>query len=1147
PTDHPRPAALTAHGAMHALPLPPALTHALKALSQREGVTLFMTLLAAFQALLHRYTGQEDIAIGSCVAGRPQLELEKLVGFFVNTLVFRGDLAGNPTFRELLARTRESALGAFAHQELPFEKLVEELQPDRSPGRNPFFQVMFVLQSATVPLPQAAGLEIQPLDLDNGTAKFDLTLSLTDLPQGLHAAMEYSTDLFELDTIVRLLGHFRTLLEAAAADPWKRISDLPLLTTAEKCQILDEWSGPRTDYPHDATIGQLFEAQAARTPAAVAVTQGGRQLSYWQLNERANQIARYVRRIGASPGSLVGVCLERSTDLIAALLGIVKAGCAYVSLDPAYPPERLAFLLEDTRAPVLLTEEKLRAIVNTAIGPVPSGAERRTPFVVCLDTSDGNIARESTANLPPAATAESLAYVSYTSGSTGQPKGVGVPHRGVVRLVQGTDYAHFGPDETFLQFAPVAFDASTLEIWGALLNGGRLAVFPPGLRSLEELGRFIRENQITTLWLTAGLFHQMVDHQLDSLRGVRQLLAGGDVLSVAHVTRALERLDGTRLINGYGPTENTTFTCCHRISGPPPAGGSVPIGRPIANSQVFILDAALQPVPAGVPGELYAGGDGLARGYLNQPELTREKFVPHPFSARPGACLYRTGDRARWRTDGSIEFLGRIDRQVKIRGFRVELEEIETVLEQHPAVRQAAVVARARATGEKQLIAYAVCGPTTPTTAELRQYLQQKLPDYMRPASFVFLDELPLNANGKVDRDALPAVADTAAGNDTGFCAPRNQTEGQLAAIWERVLGLRLVGIDDNFFELGGHSLAGVRLIAQIETEFGRKIPLASLFQAPTVAQLAQLLHQNEPAAGCSSLVTLQPKGTRPPVFFVHGAGGGNLWTYTNLVPHLGPDQPVYALESRAMRGGAEFTRVEDMAAHYIQEIRTVQPHGPYYLGGYCFGGNVAFEMARQLTQQGETIALLALLDSAPSDGFYQSIPWWRPVFLFRFAVNTAYWLQDFLGQPPAERRRFVERKSRILGRKLKRMFRRRTDRPEYEDIDLEEVIDVALFPEIEIQLWKIHLRALWSYRSGPYPGRVTLFRTRGQPFLCSFDPQFGWGGLAADGVEVVNMPGAHEKIFMEPHVRTLSAKLRHCLDRAQTHAARPDLESSSP
>lgn len=1147
PADRPRPSTQTFNGQWELRPLPAALLDTLAALSRRESATLFMTLLTTFKILLHRCSEQTDLVVGTPVAGRTQLQTEDLIGCFVNTLPLRTDLAGDPTFVELLRRVRNATLEDLANQELPFDCLVEELRLPRNPRHPPLVQAVFVMQNTPARGVRLPDLTVTELESRTGTAKFDLTLSIEETPGGWMAALEYNTDLFAPATAARLLGHFRTLLEAVAADPRRRISDLPLLTAAEQGRILDEWSGPpRTDYPRDATLGQLFEAQAARTPDAVAVTHAGGQLTYGQLNARANQIARYVRRLGAHPGSLVGVCLERSADLIAALLGIVKAGCAYVSLDPAYPRERLGFMLQDTQAPVLLTAEPLRPLVNGCIGPLPSGADRRSPFVVCLDTSDGHLARESTADLPPAVTAEALAYVSYTSGSTGRPKGVCIPHRGVVRLVQGADYAQFGPEETFLQLAPVAFDASTFEIWGALLHGGRLVVCPAGLPTLAELGRFIQENRITTLWLTAGLFHEMVDHQLDCLRGVRQLLTGGDVLSVAHVTRALERLDGTRLINGYGPTENTTFTCCHRISGPPPAGGSVPIGRPIAHTQVFILDAARQPVPAGVPGELYTGGDGLAQGYLNQPELTREKFVPHPFSARPGDRLYRTGDRARWQPDGTIEFLGRTDRQVKLRGFRIELEEIETVLARHPAVRQAAVVALPSAGGEKRLIAYAACPPPAPPTEELRRHLQHRLPDYMLPAAWVLLDALPLNANGKVDRAALPAPDPAAAGPHAGFRAPRDPTEAQLAAIWERVLGVRPVGIHDNFFALGGHSLAGVRLFAQIEAEFGRKMPLASLFQAPTVEQLARQLRDNPPAAGCSSLVILQPQGTRPPVFFVHGAGGGNLWTYTNLVPHLGPDQPVYALESRAMRGEAEFTRIEDMAAHYVQELRTVQPHGPYYLSGYCFGGNVAYEMARQLRAQGEPIALLALLDSAPTGAGCRRIPWWRPTFLFRFAVNTACWLQDFLGQPPADRRRFIARKSRVLGRRLAQRFRRHPVRPEEDALDLEAVIDVALFPEIVIQLWKTHLRALLAHQTGPYPGRLTLFRTRGQPFLCSFDREFGWGGLAAGGVEVVNVPGAHEQIFMEPHVRTLSAQLRHCLHQAQARARRADHTSPS-
>ncbi|PYJ58723.1 MAG: non-ribosomal peptide synthetase [Verrucomicrobia bacterium] len=1133
PTDRPRPAVQSLRGATETLQLPPALTQALKNLSRQEGVTFFMTLLAALQTLLHRYTHQEDILVGSVVAGRNQLDLENLIGFFVNTLVFRGDLAGNPTFRGLLRRVREDALSAFAHQDLPFEKLVQELQPERTLSRNPLFQVMFVLQNAPMAPGQLPGLQLQPIDVDCGTAKFDLTLSLMETPQGLRAALEYNLDLFERETIARMLGHFQTLLEAIAADPGQPLSNLPLLKMAERRQLLVEWNNTSTAYPRNKTIPQLFEEQVARTPDAVAVEFTNRQWTYRELDARANQLANFLREHGVGPDVLVGICMERSLEMVVALVGILKAGGAYVSLDPTYPKERLAFMLEDTRTPVLLTQERLRAAMNELVGAPQSGTTWRIPLVVCPDSDRESVARRSTTGPSPGVRPDNLAYVSYTSGSTGRPKGVCVTHRGVVRLVKGTDFARFDAGDVFLQFAPVAFDASTLEIWGPLLNGGRLVVFPPDAPSLTELGEVIQKHKITTLWLTAGLFHQIVEEQLDCLKEVRQLLAGGDVLSVPHVARALEKLGRTHLINGYGPTENTTFTCCHRISPPVPGDRSIPIGRPVANTQVYVLDRYLQPVPIGVAGELYVGGDGLARNYLNRPELTAEKFVPHPFTNEAGACLYRTGDRTRWLPDGSIEFLGRMDRQVKIRGFRIELEAVETVLSQHPAVKEALALAQGDRPGEKRLVAYVVAAQQpAPSPAELRHFLRQKLPDYMVPSAFVFLGAFPLNANGKVDRQALPDPDSSRTAPELDFAAPRDEVEAELAALWEKVLGVHPIGIRDNFFELGGHSMLGVRLFAQMEKHFGKKLPLASLFQAPTVEQLAALLREKKTLSSCSSLVSIQPKGIKPPIFFVHGAGGGNLWTYANLAPHLGPSQPVYGLESRGMRGLEEFTRIEDMAAHYIEEIRTVQPRGPYYLSGYCLGGNVAYEIARQLHEQGEPVALLALLESTPANTSYERVPWWRPRFLFDFTINAVHWLNSFADLDPAERRSLVRRKFRTLMKKLRQRFGRNNAGPAA--IDLEDVIDVSQFPEIELKLWEAHMRAIRDYVPKPYPGRVTLFRTRGQPFLCSFDAQYGWGELAAGGVEVILIPGSHEKIFVEPHARMLATKLSACLNEAQ-------------
>jgi amino acid adenylation domain-containing protein len=1123
--DQPRSGQSAGAGATQALTLPAELVRDLRQLSQREGATLFMTLLAGFQALLHRYTGQDDIVVGSCVAGRSHVELENLAGFFVNTLALRTNAGGRPTFRELLARTRETVLGAMAHQELPFEKVVAALQPDRGPERNPFFQVMFVLQSASGPQPQAAALQFEPVELDNGTAKLDLTLSLAESAGGLVLSAEYRTDLFEPATIARLLGHYRVLLSGAAADPARRVAELPLLTEPERRQLLTEWSGRRRPYPRESTVVDLFEQQARRRPDAPALTGVAARLTYRELDEQSNRLARVLQRDGARPGALVALCLERSPQLAVTLLAILKTGAAYVSLDPSYPVARLGMMLADSQPVVLVTQDHLRPVIEQASAACTPGA---APAVIALESARDEIGRAPATPLDAPITADSTAYVCYTSGSTGRPKGVCIPHRGIVRLVCGTDYLHYGPDETILQFAPVAFDASTFEIWGALVNGGRLAVFPPGLPSLGELADFINQQGVTSLLLTTGLFHQMVDEQLERLGSVRQFIAGGEALSPVHAARFRARLPHVRLVNAYGPTENTVITTTHDVT-ELREGAPVPIGRPIANTTVYLLDAAQQLVPIGVPGELYTGGDGLAAGYLRRPELDAERFVRHPFEPAPGARLYRTGDLARWRPDGTIEFLGRVDRQVKLRGFRLELGEIEAALAQHPTVAQSAVIVDRSSGREPRLVAYAAGRSAVPDAAELRRHLQQHLPDYMVPAAILPLAAMPLNANGKVDLAALPKAEATPAAGRPPVLAPRDPVEARLVAIWEKALGVSPVGVQDSFFQLGGHSMAGVRLFARIEKEFGRRLPLATLFECPTLEQLADRLRDPGRAITCSSLVALQPRGSRPIVFFVHGAGGGNLWTYTNLLPYLGDDQPVYALESRGMRGLPEFESIADMATHYLREIRTVQPRGPYYLSGYCFGGDVAYEIARQLEAGGEQVALLALLDSPAANSSYQSLPWWRPDFYVHFASNTANWLGDFAAQPFRDQVRYVRRKSRLVA---KRLFDRVRGRGEA--FSLEEVIDVSLFSDVELNLWRVHLKAFHGYRPGPYGGRVVLFRTRGHPFFCSFDPLLGWGPLVRGGVEVVAIPGAHEGIFMEPHVRELSRLFRHQLLLAQ-------------
>jgi len=847
PADHPRPGGRSAPGAVHDFRIEPELLAGITALSRRHGTTLFMTLLAGFVALLERWTGQDDLAIGTPIAGRTQVETEPLIGLFVNTLVLRANLAGDPGFVDLLARVREATLSAYAHQEVPFERLVEELAPERTLNHPPLVQVLFALQNAPLGSLELPGLALTASCISTGTARLELSCLLTETARGLDGTVEYRRDLFEEATIVRLVEHLARLLAGAVEDPRRRMSELPLLSDMERTQLLVEWSGKQTAYPREATIHGLFAEQAALRPNAMAVVGTGESLTYGELRRRAGALARQLRRMGVGTEGRVGVCLERSPERVVATLAVLEAGGVYVPLDPAYPQERLEFLLADAGVRVVLVHEPTRARMEAPGCQLVEVKDGK-------DFKDSNVTGSSLESLGGAA----LAYVMYTSGSTGEPKGVAVPHRAVVRLVRETGYARFGPDEVFLQLAPYSFDASTLELWGALLNGGRLVLPPPGVLSPAELGELLSHHRVTTLWLTAGLFHQMVEENLPGLAGVRQLLAGGDVLSVPHVRRVLEELPGTRLINGYGPTENTTFTCCYpvpAVAGPGELETSVPLGRPIANTRVVVLDRHLEPVPVGVAGELCTGGDGLARGYLGRPDRTAERFVPDPFGREAGGRLYRTGDLARWQPAGTLEFLGRIDTQVKVRGFRVEPGEIEAALLEHPWAREAVVLAERESSGSQRLVAYVVLHQTDPSDSSdrsdpkpvLAASLRWRLPEFMLPAAWVFLPSLPLTANGKVDRQALAKrrperPAARAAGTGP---APWTPAEELVARIFAEVLELEQVGRDENFFELGGHSLLATRISSRMRAVCGLELPVRMVFEAPTVEGLAAWIERS--------------------------------------------------------------------------------------------------------------------------------------------------------------------------------------------------------------------------------------------------------------------------------------------------------------
>lgn len=830
----------SSRGASSSITFMPSLTQALKACSRNAGGTDFIVLLSGLAATLSRFSGQTDISIGTAVSGRIHAALEPLLGCFVNTLVLRCRLNGNPTFLEMLSRVRETTLAAWDRQELPFEKLIEESQVSRTLQSTPLFQVMFVLQNAPRPDLEVEGIRFQQVAIDSGTAKFDLTLVMREVRGAsgeltYAAHMEYRTDVFESETIEQILSSFRSVLSSAVYAPEQPLSSLAVLEPGQEEMLLAQ-TRVAMPYSGEHTVHTAFLQRAVKMPSAIALEFGDSTMDYGTLNRRANQLAQYLLSIGAGPEVLVAVCLERSAELIVTLLAILKTGAAYLPLDANEPDARLAFILADTKASMVVTGSELAARMMAA------GAAK----TVLLDR-DRDIIRQQPETTPDVRVSlDYLAYVMYTSGSTGTPKGVAVTHRAILRLVDGNRYAALTSSETLLQLAPVGFDASTFEIWGALLNGARLVVFPPGVPLLAEIGDFLVRHHVTTLWLTAGLFRLMVDEQIASLRGVRQLLAGGDVLPAEQVRRVLNELPGCQLINGYGPTENTTFTCCHAVQAADLERGAVPIGQQIKYTEAFVLDENMQLAPPGARGMLYAGGDGLARGYYARPDLTAEAFVPHPYASTPGARLYRTGDLVRQRIDGTIEFLGRKDGQIKIRGFRVEIGEIESLLASHPAVREAAVVVHDDAQGNRMLVAYVASGPDLPAETQvfeteiLDDWLRQRLPSYMVPSAIVTMDRLPLTANGKIDRRLLASNPLEVSKPQDEYVAPRSPDEHALVKIWTALLGQERISVHSNFFELGGHSLLATQLASRIERELGVAVPLRLIFENATLAAMAE-------------------------------------------------------------------------------------------------------------------------------------------------------------------------------------------------------------------------------------------------------------------------------------------------------------------
>jgi fengycin family lipopeptide synthetase B len=841
PTDKQRPQRLSFRGAHQAVSMPKRLSEQLQSLAQHEQATFFMIVLAAFNALLHRYTGADDIAVGTPVAGRNRVEAEPLIGFFVNTLVLRSDLSGNPTFRELLRRTRENTFAAYANREVPFELLVQEMRPPRGVGHSPFFQVMLDVHTLSENTSESDCWRTENFEIDRGGARADLLLFVEEAENSLDCWLEYSTDLFQPETISRMLRHFEILLEGIIDDPDRRISELPLLTPAERRQLLVEWNPTRTILAQDRCIHQVFEEQFEKSPEAVALVCGEAFLTYRELNERANRLAHHLRRRGVGPEVLVGICLDRSVEMIVGLLAIFKAGGAYVPLDPSYPTERLALMLADARLSILLTQEKLREKV-----------EGLNAELIALDSDWGTISLESGENPSVSVNRANLAYVIYTSGSTGKPKGVLVTQDNLLRLFETTDRLfNFNSDDVWTLFHSYAFDFSVWEIWGALLYGGRLVIVPFLVsRSPDEFYELLCAERVTVLNQTPSAFRQLSSAgALQDELALRLIIFGGEALDLKSLKPWFDHYGDRRpqLMNMYGITETTVHVTYRPLREEDlEEGWRSPIGGPLDDLQVYILDRHQQLLPVGVAGEIYVGGAGLSRGYLHAPELTAERFVPHPFSDEPGARLYRTGDVARYWRNGDIDYLGRRDRQVKIRGFRIELGEIESVLTQHEDVRECLVLAGEEDNADVHLTAYLVGESNKePHVEDVRAFAKERLPAHMAPAFFVTLDKFPLTPNGKIDQRALPLPDKARRDFATSFVAPRTETEKKLAEIWSNVLGRNEIGVNDNFFDLGGHSLLAAQMRLRVCEIFIIDIPLRCFFDKPTIAALAEFVERN--------------------------------------------------------------------------------------------------------------------------------------------------------------------------------------------------------------------------------------------------------------------------------------------------------------
>ncbi len=1107
PADRSRPAVRTYRGDIAVVPISgPTLTRLREACTNVDA-SLFAAMLSALYVVLARCSGRQDLAVMVPMAGRQRYGAENVVGYFANMVLLRTEVADELSFLELVGRVNKEIMAGVFRQDVPFAKVIEALRPDRSLRDEPLARVslsFFQARGSSLSLP---GLVAEFAEVPNGGAKFDLSLIITEREHDATISAEFNADIYDPETIRSFLERYRLVLDAACAAMDSAVGDLPLLVPDEEIS-LQSWNATEHAYPGDRCIHEIFEAQVDATPSAIALAFDGKTLSYSELEERANRLAHALRRRGVGPDVLVGICMHRSLELVVALYAVLKAGGAYVPVDPEYPRDRLAFVLQDASPRVVLTQPHLAHLLPE---------ESREVLVLTEDLN--NLASESTARPARAGVSLSnLAYVIYTSGSTGAPKGAMNEHRGIRnRLLWMQRRFALDASDRVLQKTPFSFDVSVWEFFWPLMFGARLVVAKPeGHRDPAYLAHTAKREGVTTLHFVPSMLRAFVEEPASAgCREVRRIFASGEALPAALCERFFEVLPATELHNLYGPTEaavDVTHWPCH------PGARLVPIGRPIDNVTVHVLDERRRPVPIGVAGELYIGGVQVGRGYLNRPELTAERFVRQAEGSRQGteiARLYRTGDVARWLRSGDVEYLGRTDFQVKLRGFRIELGEIEATLLQHHSVREAVVVALQEPDDQRLVAYFTTRDGTTPTPAELRAHLHTKLPDYMVPARYMQLESMPLTTSNKIDRKALPSPARAVHGSASAEAAPRDEVDAKLCAIWEELLGVRSVGIHDNFFELGGHSLLALKLFDRITRTFGLALPIASLFQAPTVGALGDLLRRRGLAPSWSSLVPIQPSGGRRPFFCVH-AIGGNVLNYRLLSQHLGKEVPFYGLQARGLGGNEPpHGTVEEMAAAYIAEMRREQPRGPYQLGGASSGGVVAYEMAQQLHAAGEEVSALVLFDTYMVG---RPIPRLEQARAASPVHPRALLLDHHFGhlllRTPREGLDYLlERVRARLGG---------THGPVAAALH-------AANPAVR-QVIEANLRAHASYVPRPYPGSAVMLLSREEPDRAYYDGRLAWADLLGGGLIVRFVPGNHETMLDEPTVGGVAAVLARCL-----------------